>query len=76
MPTALRNVRFQGQSGKHVLASSFSVFDPTRTFATLPDQFDQHHRFLASTPIPSSGGFACRMNKSWPNHWGRWRITT
>ena len=29
MPTALRNVRYQGQSGKHVLASSFSGFDPT-----------------------------------------------
>ena len=28
MPTALRNVRFQGQSGKHVLALSFSGFDP------------------------------------------------
>jgi quercetin dioxygenase-like cupin family protein len=31
MPTALRNVRYQGQSGKHVLALSFSGFDPTRT---------------------------------------------
>jgi hypothetical protein len=31
MPTALRNVRYQGQSGKHVLASSFSGFDPLRT---------------------------------------------
>jgi hypothetical protein len=30
MPTALRNVRYQGQSGKHVLASSFSGFDPER----------------------------------------------
>jgi hypothetical protein len=32
MPTALRDVRSQGQSGKHVLASSFSGFDPNRTF--------------------------------------------
>jgi hypothetical protein len=32
MPTALRNVRCQGQSGKHMLASSFSGFDPTETF--------------------------------------------
>ena len=30
MPTAMRDVR-QGQSGKHILAVSFSVFDPTRT---------------------------------------------
>jgi hypothetical protein len=27
MPTALRNVRSQGQSGKHMLALSFSAFD-------------------------------------------------
>jgi hypothetical protein len=29
MPTALRDVRSQGQSGKHMLAWSFSGFDPT-----------------------------------------------
>jgi hypothetical protein len=28
MPTALRNVRYQGQSGKHLLALSSSGFDP------------------------------------------------
>jgi len=28
MPTALRDVRFQGQSGKHMLTLSFSGFDP------------------------------------------------
>jgi hypothetical protein len=32
MPTALRDVRSQEQSGKHLLAVSFSVFDPSRTF--------------------------------------------
>jgi hypothetical protein len=31
MSTALRNVRFQGQSGKHMLALSFSGFGPIRT---------------------------------------------
>ena len=36
MPTALRDVRSQGQSGKHVLALSFSGFDPVQTF--LPDR--------------------------------------
>jgi hypothetical protein len=30
MPTALRDVRSQGQSGKHLLALSFSGFDPGR----------------------------------------------
>jgi hypothetical protein len=28
MSITLRDVRFQGQSGKHMLASSFSGFDP------------------------------------------------
>jgi hypothetical protein len=28
MPTALRDVRSQGQRGKHMLALSFSGFDP------------------------------------------------
>src|SRR6266446_7781201 len=28
MPTASSNVRFQGQLGKHLLALSFSLFDP------------------------------------------------
>ena len=32
MPTVFRDVRFQGQSGKHLLALSFSGFDPTRTW--------------------------------------------
>jgi hypothetical protein len=34
MPSALRNVRSQGQSGKHMLAWSFSGFDPSETSAT------------------------------------------
>jgi hypothetical protein len=33
MPTPLRNVRSQGQTGNHVLALSFSGFDPTETLA-------------------------------------------
>src|SRR6267142_3330329 len=33
MPTVLRDVRSRGQSGKHVLALSFSGFDPLRTLA-------------------------------------------
>jgi hypothetical protein len=31
MPTTLRDVRFRGQSGKHMLALSFSGFDPKAT---------------------------------------------
>jgi hypothetical protein len=34
MPTALRDVRFQGQSGKHMLTLSFSGFDPSETSAS------------------------------------------
>jgi hypothetical protein len=32
MPTASRDVRSQGQSGKHLLGLSFSGFDPNLTF--------------------------------------------
>jgi hypothetical protein len=33
MATALRDVRSQGQSGKHILAVSFSRFDPNAAVA-------------------------------------------
>jgi len=33
MPTVFRDVRFQEQSGKHLLALSFSGFDPNQTLA-------------------------------------------
>jgi hypothetical protein len=33
MPTALRDVRSQGQSGKHLLTLSFSGFDPLRKWS-------------------------------------------
>ncbi len=36
MPTVFRDVR-QGQSGKHLLALSFSGFDPNRTSSDLTD---------------------------------------
>jgi hypothetical protein len=36
MPTAVRDVRSRGQSGKHILAVSFSGFDPTQTLQLLP----------------------------------------
>ena len=38
MLTALRNVRYQSNSGKHVLALSFSGFDPTETLRSF-----RHH---------------------------------
>jgi len=36
MTSLLRDVRFQGQSRKHLLALSFSSFDPTETLAGSP----------------------------------------
>ncbi len=36
MKTALRDVRSQGQSGKHLLALSFSGLDPTQTRVASP----------------------------------------
>jgi hypothetical protein len=38
MPTALRDVRSQGQSGKHLLSLSFSGFDPNRTLVLIRDK--------------------------------------
>jgi hypothetical protein len=35
MPTAMRDVRSQGQSGKHILAVSFSGFDPSETLSLI-----------------------------------------
>jgi hypothetical protein len=45
MPTALRNVRLRGQSRKHLLALSFSGFDPVRTSA---------EKYLSLTVVPPS----------------------
>ena len=36
MLTALRNVRYQSNNGKHLLALSFSGFDPNRSRTSLP----------------------------------------
>jgi hypothetical protein len=45
MPTVFRDVRFQGQSGKHLLALSFSGFDPKATSGSRRAQphFRQQH---------------------------------
>jgi len=51
MPTTLRDVRFQGQSGKHVLALSFSGFDPERTF----DRLDNGEAFTLRSSTPGYG---------------------
>src|SRR5258705_7925703 len=37
MPTTLRDVRFQGQSGKHMLLAGISPFDPFETFGIETD---------------------------------------
>jgi hypothetical protein len=36
MPAALRDVRYQVKSGKHLLAPSISEFDPMQTWPRLP----------------------------------------
>jgi hypothetical protein len=51
MPTALRDVRSQGQSGKHMLASSFSGFDPTRTWDLGQGEIGLRKFSLAARPI-------------------------
>jgi hypothetical protein len=42
MPAALRDVRYQEQSGKHLLTVNSSQFDPTRTLRA--------DRFGSTTP--------------------------
>src|ERR1700692_2564883 len=67
MPTALRDVRSQGQSGKHILALSFSGFDPQRTIihfraalvcmivsAYFPDHLDGNAMTEKSSPTVNS----------------------
>jgi hypothetical protein len=45
MPTLFRNVRSQGQSRKHVLALSFSGFDPERHRCSATHRISAlHHR--------------------------------
>src|SRR5260370_35915222 len=49
MSTALRNVPFQGQSGKHLLALSFSDFNPSRKWPTRHDfGFEDFRRLRAN----------------------------
>src|SRR5260370_15175588 len=52
MPTPLRNVCSQGQSRKHMLAWSFSDFDPTETLAVhCGNVFDTDFRPLSKHSI-------------------------
>jgi hypothetical protein len=46
MPTAMRDVRSRGQSGKHILAVSLSGFDPK---ATSPLRHAGHQHPIADT---------------------------
>jgi hypothetical protein len=50
MPTASRDVRSQGQSGKHLLGLSFSDFDPFRTSPYVASPIPNH------VPRPHSTG--------------------
>jgi hypothetical protein len=58
MPTALRNVRYQGQSGSHMLALSFSGFDPKLTWAAWP---------LMSAVASKDIGLDRAEVRNWPN---------
>jgi len=57
MPTLFRNVRSQGQSRKHVLALSFSGFDPERTFVS--DGLYRSWTSEFSEAFRSFGGLEC-----------------
>ena len=50
-PPTLRDVRFRGQSGKHLLALSFSGFDPTQTWDLGQGEIGLRKFSLAARPI-------------------------
>jgi hypothetical protein len=54
LPTALGNVRYQVQSGTHMLAASISPFDPKRSSAT-------HSRLHFGRPEPWEGRLAALL---------------
>jgi hypothetical protein len=53
MPIAVPNVRSQGQSRKHVLALSFSGFDPTRTL--VPGRTAAYDAAMMDIQLPEPG---------------------
>jgi hypothetical protein len=73
MPTALRDVRSQGQSGKHLLALSFSAFDPNADIWPKPPMsvngltviaaFGIRPRDDAYTPAPGLGSLSWGRQK-------------
>jgi hypothetical protein len=67
MPTAMRDVRSRGQSGKHILAVSFSEFDPKETLRAnfdrlIPLAKGEGHRMR--TPMLSVAEWLARLGLS------------
>jgi hypothetical protein len=64
MAFLLRDVRSQGQSGKHLLALSFSGFDPERTFLDLViwNSSSSHYKVALQTLEESVCG-ECRCER-------------
>jgi hypothetical protein len=58
MTTALRDVRSQGQSGKHMLALSFSGFDPMYGPAARCKRFRQPGRCGPASMYPALANLA------------------
>jgi hypothetical protein len=72
MPTLFRNVRTQGQTGKHVLALSFSGFDPKRSWSAAAKRLDgiqkmsvhfafEAHRLLLVNDLDLNRSFRLHM---------------
>jgi hypothetical protein len=58
MPTAMRDVRSRGQSGKHILAVSFSGFDPTETSSLITCEAGAICSWLAGRKVLGFGDCA------------------
>jgi hypothetical protein len=69
MPTALGNVRFQGQRGRHMLALSSSQFDPPQTLAAIAG--DAPHLHLPQARPKHPAGRLDKLPNGQPIHHAR-----
>jgi hypothetical protein len=64
MPSLLRNVRSQGQSGKHLLGLSFSGFDPERTSIAGPQLYPAIYATAATGLHTSKNAAAATIQRA------------
>jgi hypothetical protein len=71
MAMAPSNVRFRGQSGKHLLTSSLSAFDPTETWSA---QDFRSAKALLVLSLKRRGRVAWQSTSHGENSLARWPV--